>query len=179
MLEISIHAPHAGRDFKRASVIIQGGISIHAPHAGRDAHWFWPNTSMEKFQSTRPMRGATANGQTGPLDPVISIHAPHAGRDIYVGFGGRINAISIHAPHAGRDLKSCHRDTGHPKISIHAPHAGRDAVSPLRVPGLILFQSTRPMRGATSTLQAGLSTYVFQSTRPMRGATQPRGIKSP
>ena len=34
-------------------------------------------------------------------------------------------------------------------ISIHAPHAGRDGVNIKIIDKLILFQSTRPMRGAT------------------------------
>ncbi len=56
---ISIHAPHAGRDYPRKPVSHgDGAISIHAPHAGRDprhTHKLWLN--------------------------IISIHAPHAGRD--------------------------------------------------------------------------------------------------
>ena len=37
------------------------------------------------------------------------------------------------------------------------------------------FQSTRPMRGATSLTKYGLVVNVFQSTRPMRGATGVEG----
>ena len=33
------------------------------------------------------------------------------------------------------------------------------------------FQSTRPLRGATSTISSGDSLQLFQSTRPLRGAT--------
>ena len=33
---ISIHAPHAGRDFEEKRDYITSVISIHAPHAGRD-----------------------------------------------------------------------------------------------------------------------------------------------
>ena len=80
-------------------------------------------------------------------------------------------------------------------ISIHAPHAGRDGVNIKIIDKLILFQSTRPMRGATpQTAYAinddGISIHAphagrddiykkpantkdeFQSTRPMRGATR-------
>ena len=34
--EISIHAPHAGRDDIDKPFKVDGEISIHAPHAGRD-----------------------------------------------------------------------------------------------------------------------------------------------
>ena len=37
--------------------------------------------------------------------------------------------------------------------------------------GLILFQSTRPMRGATAEILFVNEFGKFQSTRPMRGAT--------
>ena len=55
---VSIHAPHAGRDYHHQED--QGGkrVSIHAPHAGRD--------SICSCQ--RMIEG-------------VSIHAPHAGRD--------------------------------------------------------------------------------------------------
>ena len=78
---ISIHAPHAGRDADREASKKWNEISIHAPHAGRDPEPvaavnticnFNPRApcgarlgaSLEdrdagKFQSTRPMRGAT------------------------------------------------------------------------------------------------------------------------
>ena len=81
-------------------------------------------------------------------------------------------------------------------ISIHAPHAGRDKIHPTQKPVNVLFQSTRPMRGATfgitlAELDGDISIHAphagrdggksytvaeiaeFQSTRPMRGATPP------
>ena len=59
-------------------------------------------------------------------------------------------------------------------ISIHAPHAGRDEPYVISELTANAFQSTRPMRGAT-TNKAGSAIYAaeFQSTRPMRGATIP------
>ena len=57
--EISIHAPHTGRDTCHSLAAAQKWlISIHAPHTGRDC------------------RGKSIYAVTG-----ISIHAPHAGRD--------------------------------------------------------------------------------------------------
>ena len=80
---ISIHAPHAGRDSpvrRSASELLNFNprapcgarhdcklealdqliISIHAPHAGRDEYDTEQVISKTTFQSTRPMRGATA-----------------------------------------------------------------------------------------------------------------------
>ena len=79
-------------------------------------------------------------------------------------------------------------------ISIHAPHAGRDTLNGTCSQDVYIFQSTRPMRGATLILAwtsaiithfnprapcgarpGGMLTSstvgIFQSTRPMRGAT--------
>ena len=68
--------------------------------------------------------------------------------DYRLGFGF-VDGISIHAPHAGRDADA-ETSVENLGISIHAPHAGRDyTVGQIRryTDG---FQSTRPMRGATS-----------------------------
>ena len=78
------------------------------------------------FQSTRPMRGATLGGYNRRFDSIISIHAPHAGRDMRQRSPvSSLQKISIHAPHAGRDRGNAHRPSRR-LISIHAPHAGRD-----------------------------------------------------
>ena len=57
--------------------------------------------------------------------------------------------ISIHAPYAGRDVLLQRGDKLH-GISIHAPHAGRDVILNPIPQEVALFQSTRPVRGATS-----------------------------
>ena len=64
------------------------------------------------------------------------------------------------------------------RISIHAPHAGRDRNHSTTRLSIFLFQSTRPMRGATTNQQNTHSQQEFQSTRPMRGATTPCGGSS-
>ena len=83
--DISIHAPHAGRDTNpnkpgtgntdfnprapcgarlNMTCVAEGieTISIHAPRAGRDLLSMLLSRSRSKFQSTRPMRGATIDG---------------------------------------------------------------------------------------------------------------------
>ena len=78
-------------------------ISIHAPHAGRDYKRAEKNQHIQAFQSTRPMRGATQCRFRFLAGDGISIHAPHAGRDRGNGVHVFPRQISIHAPHAGRD----------------------------------------------------------------------------
>ncbi len=57
-------------------------ISIHAPHAGRDYASVAEIATHLGFQSTRPMRGATSTVLFLLKHLGISIHAPHAGRDV-------------------------------------------------------------------------------------------------
>ena len=62
--------------------------------------------------------------------------------------------ISIHAPHAWCDQEFTYYTDDEIVISIHAPHAGCD-LNALRTVGTQgIFQSTHPMRGATSCCAA-------------------------
>ena len=180
-------APHI------VSVLKRFAISIHAPLAGCDrlpcplcpaGPYFNPRTPCgvrpppgsvarlgSAFQSTRPLRGATAVGLELVADGAISIHAPLAGRDM--GACPRSPRCAYFNPRA-----PCGARQGRPKVSL-----------PDRQ-----FQSTRPLRGATCNagvllLQGGISIHAllagrdvvlrsftvdfmyFQSTRPLRGAT--------
>ena len=58
---ISIHAPHAGCDQNQYQQRLAQMISIHAPHAGCDLSRLVGGIQPERFQSTHPMRGATAS----------------------------------------------------------------------------------------------------------------------
>ena len=56
---ISIHAPLAGRDLVIGLLHKIRKISIHAPLAGRDGKMRRDKITTKRFQSTRPLRGAT------------------------------------------------------------------------------------------------------------------------
>ena len=61
-------------------------------------------------------------------------------------------------------------------VSIHAPHAGRDMIYTLRDNRRGCFNPRAPC-GARRTVQQRLAIlYLFQSTRPMRGATRRGGL---
>ena len=123
------------------------------------------------FQSTRPVRGATALLSANGFTVQISIHAPRAGRDHGGADQVRPGAISIHAPRAGRDSSSGSSSASRSNFNPRAPCGARPldaAEEKLRM----TFQSTRPVRGATvRILSASSVRYIFQSTRPVRGAT--------
>ena len=61
MIQISIHAPHAGRDSGKTVIPLHcTDFNPRAPCGARLAR-NWANRYVLEFQSTRPMRGATAN----------------------------------------------------------------------------------------------------------------------
>ena len=78
---ISIHAPHAGRD--QCVVGQKNARRNFNPRAPCGARPPKGGTKVvtDRFQSTRPMRGATDRRPRTADRVSISIHAPHAGRD--------------------------------------------------------------------------------------------------
>ena len=147
-LSVSIHAPHAGRDLGISETTLQRKVSIHAPHAGRDRgnRDFYPARirfnprapcgarpsiltrciPRSMFQSTRPVRGATAMFGRKAQTVAVSIHAPRAGRDGFL------------------DAPLCFCISFNPRAPCGARQMGYSIVHVEKV-----FQSTRPVRGAT------------------------------
>ena len=126
LLEISIHAPRAGRDL--LAIKTRVSVTDFNPRApcGARLSCSRPLVRLLLFQSTRPVRGATGSIINVNGARHISIHAPRAGRDLgHHGFPGAGSGISIHAPRAGRDGGAQAGDIA-VNISIHAPRAGRD-----------------------------------------------------
>ena len=168
-------------------------ISIHAPLAGRDLRVVKGYNMTYKFQSTRPLRGATVvalplagswrfqstrplRGATlmAPVENVVETNfnprAPCGARRRLYPRGPVAVSISIHAPLAGRDLMRIRIDRITDHFNPRAPcGARRQSGRPLRT--WTTFQSTRPLRGATMSLCCHCHIALFQSTRPLRGAT--------
>ena len=147
--DVSIHAPHAGRDDCQAAGTCSLSVSIHAPHAGRDdgyipvyelrwgfnprapcgarPHWTIGAHAFGEFQSTRPMRGAT-----------------------------------------GRAVNECHFDIG---FNPRAPCGARHTVT-MSLSVLSGFNPRAPCGARPIPTRHEINGLLFQSTRPMRGATQ-------
>ena len=102
-------------------------ISTHAPLAGRDTSTLPSCSTPAEFQPTRPLRGATDLERAGHMmGRYFNPRAPCGAR-----------------PGSWQVYKDCDM------ISTHAPLAGRDSVCSLFVAMLLVFQPTRPLRGAT------------------------------
>ena len=106
----------------RAAVV----ISIHAPRVGRDPFRRPARSRGNKFQSTRPVWGATRDAHRAVERTPISIHAPRVGRDDPNGSPAT----------AARDFN--------PRAPCGARHSASMTVSLS-----LAFQSTRPVWGAT------------------------------
>ena len=149
-IKISIHAPRAGATFTGQSIATDGSISIHAPHAGRDRSSFWDNALAWHFNPRAPC-GARRwfpeyhSRKTRYFNP----RAPCGARP-----GRSQNAV---------DLRS--------GISIHAPRAGRDAAMELSSAAKKYFNPRAPCGARRRTSAGSVSAGIFQSTRPVRGAT--------
>ena len=191
---ISIHAPLTGHDVLCLLHTLRPHISIHVPRTGHDnmedATWFHTHI----FQSTRPLRGATFGIHSPSTVFAISIHAPLTGRDrrrsttrlfrIYFNprapCGARLLAFSRlalfmlyfnpRAPYGAR-LSTGYDTSDGWNFNPRAPYGAR-LPAPWTKDLVIQFQSTRPLRGATSLGKYIPLTMAFQSTRPLRGATR-------
>ena len=153
------------------SMTVDAEISIHAPLAGCDrgvrpdrlaGTHFNPRTPCgvrqckrrgmrepDGFQSTHPLRGATAAiGHLVAMTTFQSTHPLRGATDV-------VKQASMNV-----------------LISIHAPLAGCDArLLRSRARGDV-FQSTHPLRGATFFHAFYTCWSIFQSTHPLRGATK-------
>ena len=127
--------------------------------------------SRDRFQPTRPLRGATPLWRIAriamPFQPTRPLRGATDVGFCHVG----LNRISTHAPLAGRDCRAPPR--GSPASAYFNPRApcGARLPFPSAWQRTLPFQPTRPLRGATCVELAVAEQMIFQPTRPLRGAT--------
>ncbi len=191
-LVVSIHAPRVGRD----NVGIGCGLGNIQFQSTRPVWGATPDvvaqTGMSEFQSTRPVWGATQSNGRRCSAQNVSIHAPRVGRDAcrtsYMTSRGSFNprAPCGARPFIARQFADVAR------FNPRAPCGARPGLHNL--PRLaIMFQSTRPVWGATNAERRDDNAITvsihaprvgrdalgdtfarppsFQSTRPVWGAT--------
>ena len=168
------------------------GVSIHAPRAGRDAYALEVSVGSLRFQSTRPVRGATGT-QTTSLCHFRGFNprAPCGARRVYQlqchqlsGFqstrpvrgatertadGGTDRAFQSTRPVRGA-TGGQHAGCNDFFVSIHAPRAGRDVLIRTEQPRSVVSIHA-PRAGRDYGRASDLLCKEFQSTRPVRGAT--------
>ena len=172
---ISIHAPRVGRDsWPATSTLAWRYFNPRAPCGARHPRW-GQKSWCSRFQSTRPVWGATTTYNGAAYAAGISIHAPRVGRDSSVVFFGSNFAIfQSTRPVWGATTRWRRSRASGPDFNPRAPCGARPTVCG---PHWIAhaFQSTRPVWGATRKYAAQRRWQAFQSTRPVWGATEAMG----
>ena len=170
---ISILAPLAGRDaLQSCPALALQDFNPRAPCGARLPMWGLPATGWMRFQSSRPLRGATpAIYADFELTDYILILAPLAGRDDLVHLAGWGVPISILAPLAGRDSDPGTLDSTIPNFNPRAPCGARRPTGAAWA-STSNFNPRAPC-GARPFLKR-LQRWAggFQSSRPLRGATR-------
>ena len=153
------------------------GLSFTAPLAGRD-DWEQPeSTNPYKFQSTRPLRGATASASADLIVPLFQSTHPLRGATKKATQVQPARRISIHAPLAGRDERGLPTDRAgskdfNPRAPCGARRQRKGTAACARK-----FQSTRPLRGATSALPPFSTAPHYFNPRAPCGARQQKRTK--
>ena len=148
-------------------------ISIHAPLTGCDASSSYVHETWFQISIHAPLTGCDQYNEPPTLSRLkISIHAPLTGCDSARRFHwhccynfnprtpygmrlrglkdlGLVGSISIHAPLTGCDMIKSYGTCAF-YISIHAPLTGCDKTLTLMHFLVMQFQSTHPLRDATS-----------------------------
>ena len=168
---ISIHAPLTGSD--RQVNRRQWGphdFNPHSPYGERPVRHA-SRLLLPGFQSTLPLRGATAGVAAGST--MIPISTPPPGGGGAGGGGGKNGGGQGFQPTPPLRGATVFLPPFFPPFDYfnpRSPYGERpaDRIAARRRPG---FQSTLPLRGATKRDQVERIKFQFQSTLPLRGAT--------
>ncbi len=133
---------------------------------------------VTRFQSTLPVRGATAHTERDASGNEISIHAPRAGSDRQK--VERQPSSDHFNPRSPCGERQCQDRRKHRPYHFNPRSpCGERPTRAIVLASILLFQSTLPVRGATSSPRKRLTyAMIFQSTLPVRGATMPSGSNS-
>ena len=147
---ISIHAPHAGGDPSSHIQMLFESISIHAPRAGGDRLGMYTKTTPFLFQSTPPVRGATAEAQlNAAINAEFQSTPPVRGATCEDADYIQVRVFQSTPPVRGATSVAMKYMTTPFHFNPRPPCGGRlHQVSYLFLE-LIAFQSTPPVRGAT------------------------------
>ena len=126
---------------------------------------------MQIFQSTLPLRGATFSMRLVQHIVSISIHTPLAGSDGTARPWSRpCGNFNPHSPCGERQYAYRHPSVK-VEISIHTPLAGSDEAGAAVLVKADVISIHTPLAGSDSLLCGRYQYNKFQSTLPLRGAT--------
>ena len=127
-------------------------------------------TPKQNFNPHSPCGERPFSKSSNQGDPYFNPHSP-CGERLYIQlYPLQSQPISIHTPHAGSDLEKEQFFTAE-YISIHTPHAGSDTAQQFIDGCLGNFNPHSPCGERQRMGKKAYSGMTFQSTLPMRGAT--------
>ena len=115
------HSPCGERRRGESVAAMMERISIHTPHAGSDNTRLCLMHFSPLFQSTLPMRGATATRSSMENPEAFQSTLPMRGATIVPAVGHLRLRISIHTPHAGSDERRRGKDYRLQNFNPHSP----------------------------------------------------------
>ena len=128
----------------------ESNVSIHAAREGGDGHGCIPASNYYWFQSTPPVKAATSKTMKHlsilPFQSTPPVKAATQGCRTRR-CGAR---VSIHAAREGGD-QSLFKTVGMIRVSIHAAREGGDIPATGNRQHQVRFQSTPPVKAATSS----------------------------
>jgi len=186
---ISIHSPLAGRDKlpdklfsdarnfnplaprgARPGLFVFGhqvGMLFQSTRPSRgETRSRWLRCAETRFQSTRPSRGETPATKSDVFASLFQSTRPSRGETEPQSRCRCCSHFNPLAPRGARQSRS--RDVDAVAISIHSPLAGRDEA--LKSHGIpVRFQSTRPSRGETGSVEAASIIAIISIHSPLAG----------
>ena len=121
------------------------------------------------FQSTLPVRGATRGRRRYTDDKLISIHAPRAGSDPHALKGGLLLYHFNPRSPCGERPRLSVRSWTHRDFNPRSPCGERRSHSAAAASG-VGFQSTLPVRGATTDVGGCLRSLIISIHAPRAGS---------
>ena len=155
--------------FSMSALYIIMNFNPRAPYGARPnirGVWMW----WHSFNPRAPCGARRSRSSLLTERQGFNPRAPCGARRTIDHIRHSLTLVSIHAPRMGRDLWGVANPRQHDRFNPRAP-CGARLRDDLAGPEAFMFQSTRPMRGATTNMLRKNNGIEFQSTRPMRGAT--------
>ena len=145
-------------------------VSIHAPRVGRDRRAFADTHRSKCFNPRAPCGARLTSTDCAMRIFGFNPRAPCGARRIPSGHIHVSARVSIHAPHAGRDCGVCGKEFEGYSFNPRAPCGARPPNASGRSP-TGCFNPRAPCGARPGASGECTPPPMFQSTRPVRGAT--------
>ena len=146
-------------------------ISIHAAREGGDCKLGTFGQNAPIFQSTPPVKAATAKGKVIACPVEFQSTPPVKAATRTAFWSGEVRVISIHAAREGGDEQRLAKLEARLNISIHAAREGGDSLKTSLFRNILISIHAAREGGDLVKLFYQKKQNIFQSTPPVKAAT--------